>query len=87
MIKGLAGLTAAALAAAFVAGPATAKAMKPKMVMVYQAEKCHMYFSPTEAKHDHYVCAVSGGKMHMMMVTPAFAAKVLPKTTKTNGTM
>ncbi len=80
MNKAFAGLLTAALAAAVVAGPAAAKPMKPKMVAIYQAEKCHMYYSPAQAKSDHYACPASHGRMHKMMVTPAFAAKVLPKT-------
>ena len=87
MNKAFAAVTAAALIAGAFVGPATAKMMKPKKVMIYQAEKCHMYFSPAQARHDHFVCPDSHGKMHMMMVTTAFAAKVLPRSSKTNGTM
>ena len=86
MNKTVAALAAAALVAGALAGPATA-AKTTKKVAIYQAEKCHMYFSPAQAKQDHYVCPDSKGKMHKMMVTSAFASKVLAKSSKTNGTM
>jgi hypothetical protein len=78
MTKAFTGLMAVALAAAVLAGPAAASKMaKGKMVTIYQAEKCHMYFTPKQAVKDHYACPISHGKMHKMMVSQTFAKKVL----------
>jgi predicted NUDIX family NTP pyrophosphohydrolase len=66
------------------AAPAAAKpAAKPgKMVTVYQAAKCHMYFSAAQAKKFNYACPDSKGKMKKVMVTPAVAKAGLAATNK-----
>ena len=88
MNKAIAGLAAAVLAAGLLGTSAQAKmAPKGKMVKIYQAEKCHMYFSSKQAMADKYVCPDSHGKMHAMMVTSAFASKMLAPKSKKNGTM
>jgi hypothetical protein len=75
----LAGIALCLLPAAAQAAPAKMKpAMKPaKMVTLYQADKCHMYFTPAQAKMDHYACPESKGKMHMVKMTPTAAKKAM----------
>jgi hypothetical protein len=53
------------------AAPAAKKS--GKMVTMYQAAKCHMYFTPAQAKKYDYACPISKGKMAKVMVTPAVA--------------
>jgi hypothetical protein len=61
----------------------TKPAAKPaKMVTVYQAAKCHMYFSAAQAKKYKYACPDSHGKMTKVMVTPAVAKAGIASTTK-----
>ncbi len=79
-------LAAALLAAATLAGAAhaatPAKMAKPgKMVTLYQAAKCHMYFTAAQAKTYHYACPDSKGKMTKVMVSPAVAKTEIAKTT------
>ena len=89
MTKLLPGLAAALLAAGLVSTAALAappKAMHPKMakpakmVSVYQADKCHMYFTAAQAKKYHYACPDSHGKMKMVKVSSDVAATGLAKT-------
>ncbi len=89
MTKLLPGLAAALLAATFlpvVAQAASPKAMhskmaKPgKMVSLYQADKCHMYFTAAQAKKYHYACPDSHGKMKMVKVPAAVAMKGMAAT-------
>lgn len=85
MMKVFAATTGAILAIGVLAGAATAKpiaAMKGKMVPMYQAAICHMYFTPAQAKEYHYACPASKGKMHKVMVTPAMAKMQMAKTNK-----
>ena len=56
------------------------KTMSGKMVSLYQADKCHMYYTPTQAKKYHYACPDSKGKMRPVKVTPAVAKAGLAKT-------
>jgi hypothetical protein len=74
---------AAALAAGLLAASAQAapsKAMSGKMVPLYQADKCHMYYTPAQAKKYGYACPDSKGKMKPVKVTPAVAKAELAKT-------
>jgi hypothetical protein len=85
MTKTLTAVTGAILAVGILTGAATAKpmaAMKGKMVPMYQAAICHMYFTPAQAKMDHYACPISKGKMHKVMVSPAMAKMQMAKTNK-----
>ncbi|MBV9849983.1 MAG: hypothetical protein JO250_09960 [Armatimonadetes bacterium] len=71
MNKAITGLTACVLAlgvlgtSAFGAAPAKKAG---KMVAMYQAEKCHMYFTAAQYKQYHGACPVSHGKMHKAML-------------------
>ena len=80
LFTSLAAFLAAALLlpAAGIAAPA-----KPagKMVTLYQADKCHMYFSAAQAKKLNYACPDSRGKMKKVTVSAAVAAAGLAKTT------
>ena len=93
MTKSLATLSAVALAAtAFTASAqaAPAKAMhgkmasgkmaSGKMVSLYQADKCHMYYTPAQAKKYGYACPDSKGKMRPVKVTAAVAKAEIAKT-------
>jgi len=93
MSKTSAALAATALAAALLplaaqAAPAGAMHGKmmhgkmSKMVTLYQADKCHMYFTPAQAKKYAYACPDSKGKMKLVHVTPAVAKM---QTAKTNA--
>ncbi len=75
-------LAAAVLAAAASAAPMKAAAPKAggKMVSLYQADKCHMYYSAAQAKHYNYTCPDSHGKMKKVTVSAAVAAKGLAAT-------
>ena len=73
----------AALAAGLLivsAQAAPTKAMPGKMVSLYQADKCHMYFTAAQAKKYGYACPDSKGKMKMVKVTAAVAKAGLAKT-------
>lgn len=81
----LARLSAALLAAAASAGLAHAAtpakpAMPAKMVTLYQAAKCHMYYTPAQAKIYHYACPDSKGKMTKVTVSPDVAKAGIAKT-------
>ncbi len=88
MTKSLATLTAAALAVGVLSVSAQAAPTKAtpgktaagKMVSLYQADKCHMYFTPAQAKKYSYACPDSKGKMKPVKVTPAVAKAELAKT-------
>ena len=78
---------AALLAAGFL--PATSQAAAAqgharqdgrKMVSLYQADKCHMYFTAAQAKKYSYACPDSKGKMKKVMVSAAVAKAELAKT-------
>lgn len=78
---------AAALAAALLVSAASAAPMKSttaktgsKMVTIYQADKCHMYYSAAQAKKFKYACPDSKGKMKMVKVSAAAAQMDLAKT-------
>jgi len=79
---------AAALAVGLLAASAQAAPAKPmhgkmasgKMVSLYQASKCHMYYTPAQAKEYVYACPDSKGKMKPVKVTPAVAKAELAKT-------
>jgi hypothetical protein len=58
----------------------TAHKMNSKMVTLYQADKCHMYFTPAQAKKYKYACPDSHGKMKMVKVSAAVAAKGMAAT-------
>ena len=79
-----AALTAAAasLAAAQAAPakPVSGKPLSSKEVTLYQADKCHMYFTATQAKQYKYACPDSHGKMRMVKVGSAEAQKQMSKT-------
>ena len=51
-----------------------------KMVSLYQADKCHMYFTPAQAKKYSYACPDSHGKMKMVKVSSAVAKTEIAKT-------
>jgi hypothetical protein len=51
-----------------------------KMVSLYQADKCHMYFTPAQAKKYSYACPDSHGKMKMVKVSSAVAKAEIAKT-------
>lgn len=92
MTKILTAAAAGILAAGFLtvsAQAAPAKAMhskmKPaktssKMVSLYQADKCHMYFTPAQAKKYSYACPDSHGKMKPVKVSAAVAKAEIAKT-------
>ena len=86
MNKAIATVATAILAAGVLGTSATAAtgkmAPKAKMVAMYQAEKCHMYFTTAQYKTYHGACPASHGKMHKVMVTPAQAKMEMAKTTK-----
>lgn len=50
------------------------------MVTLYQADKCHMYYTPAQAKIYHHACPDSKGKMTKMMVAPGVAKAEMAKT-------
>ena len=77
MIKTLTKTSVMLLCAATLCASATAAPAKPaKMVTLYKADKCGMYYTPALAKADHYACPDSKGKMSKVMLTPAQAKKV-----------
>ena len=51
-----------------------------KLVSLYQADKCHMYFTPAQAKKYNYACPDSHGKMKIVKVAPAVAKAEIAKT-------
>ena len=77
---------AAVLAAGVLMSGVSAAPMKAapktssKMVTLYQADKCHMYFTPAQAKKYNYACPDSKGKMKMVKVSPAVAKMQIAKT-------
>ena len=75
-------LTAGILIPSVSAAPMKTAAPKTssKMVTVYQADKCHMYFSAAQAKEYKYTCPDSKGKMKLVKVSAAVAAKGLAAT-------
>jgi PHP family Zn ribbon phosphoesterase len=75
-------LTAAVIASAACAAPMKSAAPKAggKMVSLYQADKCHMYYSAAQAKKYNYACPDSHGKMRKVTVSAAVAAKGLAAT-------
>ena len=87
MIKPLTALAAVLTAGLFVSTVSAApmKHMTPKpsgkMVTLYLADRCHMYFTPAQAKKYSYACPDSKGKMKMVKVTPAVAKMQMAKTT------
>ena len=74
-------LTAVLAAGAFTAA-ASAAPPKPggKMVTLYQADKCHMYYSAAQAKKYNYACPDSKGKMKKVTVSAAVAKAGLAQT-------
>ena len=74
-------LIAGLLASAALAAPVKATP-KPggKMVSIYQADKCHMYYSAAQAKHYNYACPDSHGKMKLVKVSAAVASQGLAAT-------
>lgn len=78
----VAALTAALLVSGVSAAPPKAAAAKTggKTVAIYQADKCHMYYSAAQAKKYKYACPDSKGKMKMVKVPAAVAAKGLAAT-------
>ena len=76
-------LAAAVLTVSVQAAPAKTmhgKSASGKMVSLYQADKCHMYYTPAQAKKYGYACPDSKGKMKPVKVTPAVAKAELAKT-------
>lgn len=79
---------AAALVAASISGTAQAapaksvhaKMASAKMVSLYQADRCHMYFTAAQAKQFKYACPDSMGKMKMVKVSSVVAKMELAKT-------
>ena len=77
---------AAAMAASLFVSAVSAAPMKPasktagKMVTLYQADKCHMYYSAAQAKKYNYACPDSKGKMKKVTVSAAVAKAGLAKT-------
>ena len=59
----LIGIAMLALPTVAVAGPAKAKHARPAVQAVYQCSKCHMKFSAAQAKKDHYMDPMDGGKL------------------------
>ncbi len=93
MTRSLTALAAAALAAGILATSAQAAPAKTmhgkmaagkmaagKMVSLYQADKCHMYFTAAQAKKYNYACPDSKGKMKMVKVSAAVAKAGIAKT-------
>ena len=92
MLRSLTALTAAALAAVALAasaqaapakimhGKMAASKMGAKMVSLYQADKCHMYYTPAQAKKYGYACPDSKGKMKPVKVTATVAKAEIAKT-------
>jgi len=73
-------LAAATLALSAYAAPPAKPAKTGKMVTLYQAAKCHMYYTPAQAKIYHYACPDSKGKMTKVMVSPDVAKAEMAKT-------
>ena len=78
-------LLSALLMAGLAVSTTSAAPMKPapaggKMVTLYQADKCHMYFSAAQAKKYDYACPDSKGKMNKVTVSAAVAKAGLAKT-------
>ena len=74
-------LTAGIFVSAASAAPAKAAPKTGgKMVSIYQADKCHMYYSTAQAKKYNYACPDSHGKMKMVKVPATVAAKGLAAT-------
>lgn len=77
---------AAALAAGVLVAAVSAAPPKPaprpagKMVTLYQADRCRMYFSAAQAKKYNYACPDSRGKMKLVKVSAAVAKAGLAKT-------
>ena len=83
MNKAIAGLAAAVLAAGLLGASAQAKmAPKAKMVTMYQADKCHMYFTAAQYKQFKGACPASHGKMHKVMLSPTAAKAGMAATSK-----
>ena len=88
MTRSLTALPAAALTLGILAASAQAappkamphKAAPGKMVSLYQADKCHMYFTPAQAMKYSYACPDSKGKMKPVKVTAAVAKAEMAKT-------
>ena len=84
-IYALAGIAACLLPAVAHAAPTKIKAVTAKpgrIVTLYQADKCHMYFTPAQAKIDGYACPDSKGKMHLVKMTPDAAKKAVQPAAK-----
>ena len=78
-----AGLLAASLTGSAQSAPAKAmhgKMASGKMVSLYQADKCHMYFTPAQARKYNYACPDSKGKMKPVKVTATVAKMQIAKT-------
>ena len=78
-------LLSAMLMAGLAVSTTSAAPMKPapttgKMVTLYQADKCHMYYSAAQAKKYHYACPDSKGKMKKVTVSAAAAKAGLART-------
>ena len=76
-------LTLGVLAASAQAAPPKVlhgRAAPGKRVSLYQADKCHMYFTPAQAKKYGYACPDSKGKMKPVKVTAAVAKAEIAKT-------
>lgn len=76
-------LAAAMAASLFVsAAPMKPAASKTagKMVTLYQADRCHMYYSAAQAKQYNYACPDSKGQMKKVTVSAAAAKAGLAKT-------
>jgi hypothetical protein len=57
------GIAVLALSAPVMAASSKAKHAKTAAHVVYECSKCHMKFSATQAKKDHYVDPMDGGKL------------------------
>lgn len=75
----MAGLGVSAVSAAPMK-PTAASSPTGKMVTLYQADKCHMYYSAAQAKQYNYACPDSKGKMKKVTVSAAVAKAGLAKT-------
>ncbi len=77
-------LAAAALAVSAHAAPPAKPAASGKMVTLYQAAKCHMYYTPAQAKIYHYAYPDRKDKMTKVLVSPDVAKT---ETAKTNAAL
>lgn len=75
---------AATLALSAHAAPPATSAKSGKMVTLYQAAECHMYFTPAQAKIYHYAYPDRRDKMIKVMVSPNTART---ETAKTNAAL